>query len=330
MSPAPRLGRANPSRRSSEKSTLCRCRRPPTWPTVDARQEYPEHPPVPQKLFEQKFGEEFVDGLPKCPGVYLFRNTNGEVIYVGKAKNLRRRLLSYRNSSRKKAHRKMVRLVKAAASLSFEVVATDEAALLRENALIQELKPRFNVDGAFTFLYPAIGVTTRERQTLLCLTTAPEKYVTCELSWFGTFRSRLRATLAFESLVDLLGLIGHREKKNALPPHPTSRGSRLVGLRQLPLDLTESLPWFFGGQEEAFVGTLARLLLQKPRARKEASTVEEKLKILRAFYETDAVPLNSALRRLALPGSFVPGKDRDALFIQARALVEPKHRRARQ
>lgn len=277
---------------------------------------------MPPKLFDQKFGADLVENLPKEPGVYLFRSTSGEVIYVGKAKNLRRRLQNYRNSSRKKAHRKMVRLVKAAASLSFETVATDEEALLRENELIQELKPKFNIDGAFTFLYPAIGVATNERHTLLCLTTTPEKYADCGLSWFGTFRSRLRAKTAFDALVDLLSLIGHREKKNALPPHPAVRGSRLVGLRQVPVDLTESLPWFFAGDDAAFVGNLARLLLQKPRARREAGTVEEQLKSLRAFYESDATRLREALRTLGRPGSFVKGNERDALFIQARAKAE--------
>lgn len=273
---------------------------------------------MPQELFDQKFGAKFVEELPRGPGVYLFRNAAGNVIYVGKAKNLRRRLQSYRNSNRKKAHRKMVRLVKAAASLSFETVAHEEQALLRENELIQELKPKFNIDGAFAFLYPALGVTTTDQHTLLCLTTSPEQYAACGLSWFGTFRSRMRAKSAFDALVDLLSLIGHREKKNALPPHPALRGSRLVGLRQIPPDLSESLPWFFAGEDNAFVGCLARSLLQKPRARRDASTVEEKLKLLGAFFETDAARLREAFRTLGRPGSFVQGHERDALFIKAR------------
>lgn len=272
---------------------------------------------MPQDLFDKKFGADFLEDLSQGPGIYFFRNADGGVIYVGKAKNLRRRLQNYRNSGRKKTHRKMVRLVKAATSLSFETVATEEQALLRENELIQELKPKFNVDGAFAFLYPAIGVTTNERHMLLCLTTSPEQYANSELSWFGTFRSRARAKSAFDALVDLLSLIGHREKKSALPPHPVLRGSRLVGLRQVPVDLTESLPWFFAGEEETFVGALARLLLQKPRARRDASSVEEKLKLLRAFYETDAARLRAALRILERPGSFVKGSERDALFIKA-------------
>jgi excinuclease ABC subunit C len=180
---------------------------------------------VPQATFDEKFGPDLLVDLSTGPGVYLFKNAAGVVIYVGKAKNLRRRLQSYRNSSRKKAHRKMVRLVKAAHSVSFELVTSEQDALLRENALIQELKPKFNVDGAFSFLYPALGVTTTERHTLLCMTTAPEQFRALELGWFGTFRSRPRVKLAFEALVELLSMIGHREKKNALPEHPRLPGA---------------------------------------------------------------------------------------------------------
>jgi hypothetical protein len=79
------------------------------------------------------------------------------------------------------------------------------------------------------------------------------------------------------------------------------------------------LPWFFAGEEEVLLGSLARLLLKKPRALQDASTIEEKLRTVREFYRTDASPLRVALRSLGRPGSFVPGHDRDALFIQARA-----------
>ncbi len=283
----------------------------------------PAHPSMPQKLFDEKFGADFTSSLPTGPGVYCFLNEHGAVIYVGKAKNLRRRLQGYRAAGRKKVHRKMARLVRTAATVSYEALVSEEAALLRENQLIQELRPAFNVDGAYAFLYPAIGVATSGRQTLLCLTTTPEAYAHLDLSWFGTFRSRPRAKLAFQCLVDLLGIIGHREKRTALPPHPALRGSRLVGLRQLPMDLTESLPWFLAADAESFVGSLAHLLLSKPQARREAEVVEEKLKILKGFYEMDALGLRDALRRMGRPGSFVPGSERDALFIQARSRSIP-------
>src|SRR6478736_7156260 len=225
---------------------------------------------VSASAFDQKFGEGLLADIGTGPGVYRYANSEGVVIYVGKAKNLRRRLSSYRNASRKKTHRKMRRVVKAAASLSYEHVATEEAALLLENALILELKPALNVDGAFTFLYPAIGVGRTDKHSLLCFTTQPEEYASHGLSWYGTFRSRPRAKLAFDALVELLSLLGHKEKRTALPAHSTRRGSRFVGLRQLPPELADSLPCFFAGEDGAFLGALSRALLSKPRARQDA------------------------------------------------------------
>lgn len=269
------------------------------------------------RTFDQKFGSDFLAGVSLGPGVYRYLDRDGVVIYVGKAKNLRRRLQGYRNASLKKVHRKMRRIVKAAAGLEVEELPSEEAALLRENELIRELSPLYNVDGAYAFLYPAIGVGSTERHTLLCFTTQPELFATHGLSWFGTFRSRPRAKLAFESLVELLGLIGHLEKRSALPKQELVRGARFVGLRQVPLDLKESLPWFFAGDDSAFLGELARLLLSKPRALREAGEVQEKLVALKSFYEMDAVRLRAALRKLGRPGSFVAGQERDALFIRS-------------
>lgn len=274
---------------------------------------------MPKALFDQKFGAQFAESLSTEPGVYLLKNEAGEVIYVGKAKNLRRRLSTYRNASRKKAHRKMVRLVKAAASVSVEVLSSEQEALLRENALILELKPKYNVEGAFAFLYPALGVGIREKHTWICFSTRPHEYASLDLSWYGTFRSRVRVRAAFDALIDLLGLVGHQEKSSALGAVPRVRGSRLVAFRQVPLELRESLPWFFAGEDGFFLSDLSRQLLMKPRARRDASEVQEKLLELKVFFEKDAVRLREALRKLGRPGSFVSAEERDAFMIRARA-----------
>ncbi|MBK7773439.1 MAG: GIY-YIG nuclease family protein [Sandaracinaceae bacterium] len=277
---------------------------------------------MPLLAFDLKFGEGFLARVGTGPGVYRYADAEGVVIYVGKAKNLRRRLASYRNAGRKKAHRKMHRIVKAASSLSYEEVASEEAALLAENALIRELRPVLNVEGAFTFLYPAIGFGRTERHVLLCFTTQSEEYGTQGLEWYGTFRSRLRAKLAFDALVELLGLVGHPEKRAALPAHVSLRGSRLVGVRQLPAGIVESLPRFLAGEEGAFLGELARALLERPRARREAGDVQEKLVLLKHFFERDAARLHDALSKSGAAGTFVSRTDRDALFIRARSDVD--------
>ena len=94
------------------------------------------------KRFDRKFGETFLAELPQSPGVYLFKDEADVVIYVGKAKSLRRRLSDYRNASRRKAHRKMRAIVRDAATVETRDVATEADALLLENELIRELRPQ--------------------------------------------------------------------------------------------------------------------------------------------------------------------------------------------
>src|SRR5262249_9533319 len=98
-----------------------------------------------RSLFDRKFGDEFIAGVPLCPGVYESLDDAGNVIYVGKARKLRRRLQQYRNARRCKKHHKMRAIVQAAHSARVTPCESDLAALLLENQLIQQLRPRFNV-----------------------------------------------------------------------------------------------------------------------------------------------------------------------------------------
>lgn len=98
-----------------------------------------------------------IAALPDEPGVYQYFNNQDEIIYVGKAKNLKKRVSSYFN----KVHEygKTNVLVKNIASLKYIVVETEEDALLLENNLIKQYQPRYNVllkDGK---TYPSICIT---------------------------------------------------------------------------------------------------------------------------------------------------------------------------
>ena len=125
------------------------------------------------RRFDRKFGADLLRELPERPAVYLFKDEGGRVLYAGKAKNVRRRLASYRNASRRKAHRKMRTLVREAHSVEVRVQTSERAALLLENELIRTLRPRYNVDGAFDFLYPAIGSGRHDGRLLLCFSARP-------------------------------------------------------------------------------------------------------------------------------------------------------------
>ena len=267
------------------------------------------------RQFDRKFGENRWKELPTQPGVYLFRDAEQQVLYVGKAKNLRRRLQSYRLANRRKAHRKMRTLVREAHSLEVQCEDSARSALLPETRLLRELRPPYNVDGAYSFLYPSIGIRDRDGQTLFCFTTSVEAWADLDFEWFGSFRSRLRAKDAFDALVDLAGRLGHRELTRHLPPLPKVFGSRVAGVRRLGERRRDSLRAYLAGESMEALASLSVDLLEKPRARQEAADVQEALVRLASFYRSDARRLRQALEREGRQRAWVPQEERDALFL---------------
>jgi Nuclease subunit of the excinuclease complex len=81
--------------------------------------------------------------LTERPGVYQMLNAEGEVIYVGKAKNLKRRVSSYFNKNHQEI--KTRALVEQVASIEVTLTDTESEALILENTLIKRYKPRYNI-----------------------------------------------------------------------------------------------------------------------------------------------------------------------------------------
>src|SRR5882724_2646304 len=111
--------------------------------------------------------------LPALPGVYLYKDGDGTVIYVGKAKNLRSRVRSYFNDDRM-ADAKTGTLIAAARDIHYIQVDNEKEALALENNLIKKWKPRYNIllrdDKTYPYIqltaekYPRVYVTRRLRK----------------------------------------------------------------------------------------------------------------------------------------------------------------------
>jgi len=115
--------------------------------------------------------------IPTEPGVYLYKNAEGEVIYVGKAKNLRSRVASYFHEGRWE-DAKTGTLVREAVDIDYIVVANNKEALALENNLIKQRKPRFNILLRDDKTYPYVKLTLGERW--------PRVYVTRRLRKDGS------------------------------------------------------------------------------------------------------------------------------------------------
>jgi hypothetical protein len=101
----------------------------------------------PPKPLVERFGEEFFAALPTGPGVYFFCGTAEGVLYVGKARNLRKRLGSYRVANPERLSRRIIRLLHQVRRIEWDECPTEEAARQREELLICVLAPKFNAAG---------------------------------------------------------------------------------------------------------------------------------------------------------------------------------------
>jgi excinuclease ABC subunit C len=101
--------------------------------------------------------------LPTSPGCYLYKNAEGEVIYVGKAKNLRSRVRSYFLEANQAANPKTGSLMREAVDVEYITVDNEREALALENNLIKQRKPRFNILLRDDKTYPYIKLTMGDR-----------------------------------------------------------------------------------------------------------------------------------------------------------------------
>lgn len=285
------------------------------------------------RLFDQRFGVDFLAGVPTAPGVYRFLDAAGALLYVGKAGSLRRRLAQYRTAGRKKNERKRRALVKAAATITWEVCASDLAASLTEIRLIQTLRPRRNVASAFPFLYPYIGIRVDGRETFFCLTTGPEAFPSFELH--GAFRSRDATGEAFHALARLLRFVGHpipRARQRIIGETAYSSAaaavyssaaaavySTVIGFRRLPVEASTGWSALLRGASREALESLALELLEHPGATARRAEIQEDLAAVALFFESEALALARARTATGYSRYPVPQGDRDLLFAEARA-----------
>lgn len=106
---------------------------------------------------KEEYLKGIVSNLPENPGIYQYLNEDGKIIYVGKAKNLKRRVSSYFHKEKQPIKTRM--LVSRISDIRYIVVHSEEDALLLENNLIKKYKPRYNVLLKDDKTYPSICVS---------------------------------------------------------------------------------------------------------------------------------------------------------------------------
>jgi predicted GIY-YIG superfamily endonuclease len=113
----------------------------------------------PARPLAERFGAEFFRNAPERPGVYLMCGRESGVLYVGKARNLRRRLAAYRSAQPEAQPRKLSRMLALVERIHWDECPDEAAAVARERELLLALQPRFNTVGVRPARKFALGWT---------------------------------------------------------------------------------------------------------------------------------------------------------------------------
>jgi predicted GIY-YIG superfamily endonuclease len=149
--------------------------------------------PDPRPMVE-RLGRDFFRQLPEGPGVYLMRDANEAVLYIGKAKNLRQRLGSYRVANPDRMPRRHLRLLRAVSRIELQECSDEASALARESELLRTVRPKFNRVGTWPGPPRFFGWRCFEGELRLAVAEAPD----ADWRWHGPLGWRaftLRAVL---------------------------------------------------------------------------------------------------------------------------------------
>ena len=166
--------------------------------------------------------KEKISFLPDTPGVYMYYDASGKVIYVGKAKNLKRRVSSYFNRTHDSLRTNI--LVDSIADMSYIVVPTEQDALNLENSMIKEYKPKYNVLLKDDKSYPWI-VVTNELYPRVFLT---RQYMRDGSKYFGPYTNGAVAKAVLKQLGEMYPI---RTCRVPITPASVRRGNARVCLK---------------------------------------------------------------------------------------------------
>lgn len=179
-------------------------------------------------LLEERLGTDYFDELPTTPGIYRFYDKNDTLLYVGKAKNLRLRVFSYKRAKSGQVSRKVSRLIGRIDRLEFEETETERDALLLENRWIRDKRPPFNRANkqteAYYFIYFKPGPDILEFRLAMRIHDETDP-----ADWYGSFKGHAPVR---RSLGCLLQLLWMAEEDQPSPHHlPVQLTRRLTPMR---------------------------------------------------------------------------------------------------
>jgi excinuclease ABC subunit C len=266
-----------------------------------------------------------IKNLPTSPGVYIFRNKAGKIVYIGKAKNLRNRVRSYFQPIHKLEH-KTARLASVIDDLELLVTDSEIEALILEANLIKEHKPRYNVNLKDDKHFPYIKITNESFPRVLIVRRLEKDGA----RYFGPYTSSKPMRKTFNFLCRLFKI----RTCNLIIPHPKGKIQKVcldyhIGRCGGPCEgfqteaeyreLVDSVVLFLSGKGEELLEKLEKRMAYLSRRMKfeEAAEVRDQLQALESVRHKQKVDAGQVVNRDVIAFARESG-DMVAVVLQVR------------
>ncbi|CAN5464146.1 hypothetical protein BH23BAC3_BH23BAC3_31300 [soil metagenome] len=283
-----------------------------------------------QPILLNRLGKERFDLIPATPGIYRFYNDRGELLYVGKAKNLRTRLFSYKRAKTGHVSRKVARLIAQTARIEIEETGSEMEALLLENRLIRDERPPFNHANkqteAYYFVYLKADDTGLEFRLSMRIHEDTD-----EMFWHGCFKGQNPVRRSMGNMLQLLWMAEHQKRSPLLLPVQLTR--RLTPMHyKLPWSASEPsqhtsvigllTEWITGASCEFLDWLVVHIESgsRNPLNRFETLFLENRLECLKNFYDRKLVRHRILREKLSPDYKQIAQNELDDLLVRARGI----------
>jgi len=253
-----------------------------------------------------------------------------QVLYVGKAKDLKTRLMSYPRANPNSASRKILRMLHFVRSIQFESVENEAAALLRENALLRKHRPPFNTLNVNPENYFFVRLKQSGNKVELAISPrGPEHDLPKGVEYFGAFRNRRALEEGFRALLRMLWL-AHGEVPTRFE-YPVrlvkERGHAGFAFQLSPVWLT-LIRRYFKGNSNLIIARLAEgALAQESIPPFMYAVVQEDIEKLKRFYNRGPHHNRKMKRHCRIKVSLIAQDELDDLVVKFR-YTPPENRKA--
>ncbi|MDZ7660020.1 nucleotide excision repair endonuclease [Fodinibius sp.] len=279
-----------------------------------------------QRLFEhynpieKRLEKSFFEELPTEPGVYKMYGRSGDLLYVGKAKDLRNRLFTYRRAKMGTDSRKTIRLIRMTHKINIHICDSEKEALLLENELIRKHQPEFNYAKKKPETYYFIGINRDDKSIgfSLQMNQPQTEFV------FGAFKGHRLVRKSMGGILRILYILEHDVSSVFHLPSILTR--KLTPMEyDLPIDREgeimnntwDNLLQFLRGQSTFFIDRVIELCKDRGLLESFAgSMILDDLESLKWFYERCSSRNYQIYKQLELDSPLISQEKLDDYLIE--------------